>query len=380
MSELRKDTLLDRWVILATGRGERPRFFRALASEMTGAPCPFCPGREGETPEALYLLPDDGPSPWRVRVVPNKYPALASGGDLEKRSVGFHTRMNGVGVHEVIIDTPAHDATYATMDTDHLTDVLQTYAQRIQVLKGDSRLRYIQVFKNHGEAAGATIPHAHTQVIGMPFVPSLVQEEMRRGRELLARKGNCVFCSLLASELDAGVRIVARSAHHVALAPYAARFPFETWVVPGFHSPAFEHHPPDRMKDLAALLKDVTRRLEALLDEPAYNVVLHTVPAPEEGAPYYHWRIEVVPRTTKVAGFEWGTGCYINPMPPEEAARQLRGVALRDDVDELDPADEGGDDAADEDGVSRRAPSGGARAAGGRGSPRRRSTGRTRRG
>jgi UDPglucose--hexose-1-phosphate uridylyltransferase len=326
--EIRRDPVVARWVIIAAARGERPDFFRARPAELTGEPCPFCPGHESATPAAVLTSPVHGTDParWQVRVVPNKYPALEPEGDLDKLRTGLYQRMNGVGIHEVIIESPSHDATFATMPLDHLAAVLAVYRQRILALKGDSRAHYIQVFKNDGQAAGATLDHPHTQVIAMPFIPRLIVEELRGSEAHYARTGRCVYCELLATEMTDRTRIVTESEHHVALTPYASRFPFETWVFPKRHAAAFESISQGAIPDLASILQDVMKGLIAALDGPAYNFLLHSAPMAQEDSVHYHWHMEIMPRTTQMAGFEWGTGCYINPTSPEEAARVLRGI------------------------------------------------------
>jgi len=329
--EIRRDPVMARWVIIAAARGERPDFFRARPAERTEEPCPFCPGHEFSTPapvwtERLYGM---DPSRWQVRVVPNKYPALEPEGDLNKRRSGLYQRMNGVGIHEVIIESPSHDATFATMPEDHLAALLAVYRHRIAALKGDSRAHYIQVFKNDGQAAGATLDHPHTQIIAMPFIPRLIVEELRGAEAHYGRTGTCIYCELLANETADRSRIVTETEAHVALTPYASRFPFETWIFPKRHAAAFEVGPVEAIQDLARILQQAMRGLTAALDGPAYNFLLHSAPSAQEHVLHYHWHMEIMPRTTQMAGFEWGTGCYINPTSPEEAARVLRAILAR---------------------------------------------------
>jgi UDPglucose--hexose-1-phosphate uridylyltransferase len=265
---------------------------------------------------------------WDVRVVPNKFPALQVEGALDREGEGLFDRMNGIGAHEVIIETPDHDRTLASMSEPEIERVLFAYRDRVADLKKDIRLRYILIFKNHGAAAGATLEHTHSQLIALPIVPDFVREEIDGARRHFAARERCVFCDIIRQDIRDGRRVILENADIVALAPYAPRFPFETWLLPKRHGARFEEAPRHEYEGLARMIKAVLQRVDRALGSPAYNVIVHTSPFSEEVSEIYHWHLEIMPKLTKVAGFEWGTGFYINPTSPEEAARVLRAVAV----------------------------------------------------
>jgi len=329
MSELRKDPITGRWVIISTERLKRPSDFRLERATTLGAEdCPFCAGREDLTPPEVLAYRQNGAAAngpgWDLRVVPNKFPALMVEGSLEREAEGMFDRMNGIGAHEVIIETPDHGKTLASMSEAEIERVLWAYRERILDLKKDIRFRYILIFKNHGAAAGATLEHTHSQLIALPIVPDFVREEIDGARRHFAAKERCVFCDIIRQETAAGRRVILENAEVVALAPYAPRFPFETWLLPSRHGARFEEAPREEYEALARLLKSVLIRMDRALEAPAYNLIIHSSPFSEETTEYYHWHVELIPKLTKVAGFEWGTGFYINPTSPEEAARVLR--------------------------------------------------------
>jgi UDPglucose--hexose-1-phosphate uridylyltransferase len=331
--ELRKDIITGRWVIIATDRAKRPTDFLRESVEIHGVGfCPFCYGNEAKTPgEVLAYGRNGGPangSGWSVRVVPNKFPALGIEGTLDRQGEGIFDKMNGIGAHEVIVETPDHRATMASLTEHGVEEVLWAYRDRILDLKKDRRFRYVLIFKNHGEAGGATIEHTHSQLIALPIVPKRVREEVDNSRKYYNEKERCIFCDILRQEQESGVRVIAENEDCIVIAPYAPRFPFETWLLPKRHSSAYENAEGPIYTRAAALLRDVLRRLDTVLERPAYNYVIHTSPSGEETNDHYHWHIEMMPRLTKVAGFEWGTDFYINPTPPEESARFLREAAV----------------------------------------------------
>ncbi len=333
MPELRKDPITGRWVIIATDRAKRPSDFVREKVEIRGAGfCPFCSGNEAKTPPEIHAYRSDGSARdapgWSLRVVPNKFPALGIEGTLNRQGEGLYDKMNGIGAHEVIIETPDHKMTLATLPAKRVEDVLWAYRDRILDLKKDRRFKYILLFKNHGEAAGASLEHTHSQLIALPVVPKRVLEEVDSAQEYFNFKERCIFCDIIRQELEDGVRVIAQNSQFIALSPFAPRFPFEMWVVPKTHQSAFEESQKDEFEQLAVMLKEMLSRLDKVLDSPAYNYVVHTSPFPDVSNDYYHWHLEIMPKLTKVAGFEWGTGFYINPTPPEESARFLREAAV----------------------------------------------------
>jgi UDPglucose--hexose-1-phosphate uridylyltransferase len=329
LPELRKDPITNRWVIISTDRAKRPTDFVRESVEIRGKGfCPFCYGNEGKTPPELLAYGRNGSganSPgWTVRVVPNKFPALGIEGELDRAGDGLFDRMNGVGAHEVIIETPDHNATLARLSEGAIQGVLEAFRDRVLDLKNDKRFRYILIFKNHGEAAGASLEHTHSQLIALPIVPKRVREEVDNARKYYEDKERCIFCDMIRQEREEGARVIVETPEFICLAPYAPRFPFEMWVLPKQHSSSIENNQSPMFGALARALKDSLMRLETVLDNPAYNLMIHTSPLGEESNPHYHWHIEVMPKLTKVAGFEWGSGFYICPTPPEESARFLR--------------------------------------------------------
>jgi UDPglucose--hexose-1-phosphate uridylyltransferase len=329
LPELRKDPIIGRWVIISTDRAKRPTDFIRESVEIKGNGfCPFCYGNESKTPPEILAYGRNGSGRdtpgWSVRVVPNKFPALGIEGELDRAGEGLFDRMNGIGAHEVIIETPDHQSTLATLQEKSIEDVFWAYRDRMLDLKNDKRFRYILIFKNHGEAAGASLEHTHSQLIALPIVPKRVREEVDNAKRYYQEKERCIFCDMIRQEIEDGTRVIGENDHFLTLAPYAPRFPFETWILPRQHGSAFENNQSPIYASLARTMRDLLRRMDATLGLPAYNYMIHTSPVGEEVNDHYHWHIEVIPKLTKVAGFEWGSGFYINPTPPEEAAKFLR--------------------------------------------------------
>jgi len=333
LPELRKDPITGRWVIIATERAKRPSDFVRERVQIHGSGfCPFCYGNEAKTPPEIIAYRSDGSSRnapgWSLRVVSNKFPALGIEGGLNRQGEGLFDKMNGLGAHEVIIETPDHQKTLAMLSPRQIEDVLWAYRDRILDLKKDHRFKYIMIFKNHGEAAGASLEHTHSQLIALPVVPKRVREEVDGAREYFNFKERCIFCDIIRQESESGVRVIADSPEFIAVAPFAPRFPFEIWIMPRIHQSAFEDSQKQEFEQLASMLKDMLTRLDKVLDYPAYNYIIHTSPIPETPNEHYHWHLEIMPKLTKVAGFEWGTGFHINPTPPEESAKFLRETAV----------------------------------------------------
>ena len=328
MPELRKDPIIGRWVIISSERGKRPSEFELTQPVSKGGFCPFCPGNESKTPAEILAYRKDGGPPnmpgWHVRVVPNKYPALKVEGSLNRAGEGVYDKMNGIGAHEVIIETPNHKETLGTMPSKKFEEVLWAYRDRIVDLKKDSRLRYILIFKNHGDAAGATLEHGHSQLIALPIVPKRVCEELDGSREYFNFKERCIFCDIIRQEIMQGVRVVSENQDFLAVTPYAPKSPFEIWLLPKEHEASFENCQKHHYESLSLIFTDVLKRMDKVLSLPPYNFILHAAPVRNGVEQYYHWHFEIMPKLTKVAGFEWGSGFYINPTPPEEAARFLR--------------------------------------------------------
>jgi UDPglucose--hexose-1-phosphate uridylyltransferase len=333
MPELRKDPVTDRWVIIATERARRPTDFirERVPTQPSGRVCPFCPGNESKTPpEVLAYRSGSAPNQpgWSLRVIPNKFPVLGIEGELNREGEGLFDKMDGIGAHEVVIEGAEHALSITELSERSIEQVLWAFRDRVLDLKNDRRLRYVLLFKNHGEAAGATLEHTHSQLIALPVVPKRVTEELEVSQRYFDFKERCVFCDLIRQESKAGARVITETDQFVVLSPYAARFPFETWILPRRHHSHFENVEGAQLSNLAWVLKSTLRKLEKVLERPPYNLLIHTAPLQEAAMTHYHWHIEIIPKLTRVAGFEWGTGFYINPTPPEEAAQFLREAGL----------------------------------------------------
>jgi UDPglucose--hexose-1-phosphate uridylyltransferase len=333
VSELRKDPVTGRWVIISTERRKRPTDFR-LESVIINpdSSCPFCAGHEHMTPRELLAQGRNGSGPdtpgWSLRVIPNQFPVLRVEGTLDRQAEGLFDKMNGIGAHEVIIESPHHEDTLATLEADRVEQVLWACRERISDLKRDQRFRYIIIFKNHGAAAGASLEHSCSQLIALPIVPREVRDEVDGARVHFQTKERCVYCDIVRQETSDGRRMITENADMVAVAPYAPRFPFETWILPRRHQALFEEAPRHEYASLARMLGDILRRMNKALQLPPYNLLIHSAPVVEKAAEYYHWHVEIIPKLTKVAGFEWATGFYLNPTAPEEAAQVLRDIRL----------------------------------------------------
>jgi UDPglucose--hexose-1-phosphate uridylyltransferase len=335
MSELRRDPMTGGWVIVAEDRGVRPSDFGSVSARIRKGFCPFCPGNEGTTPHEVAAFRNHGSSPngpgWKVRTIPNKYAALGIEGRLEREGDGVYDKMRGIGAHEVIIETPDHGREMPDFTVDEMTPVIQMYRDRVTDLKRDSRFRYIQIYKNHGVYAGAAIDHSHSQVIALPITPRWVKQELNCSREYYAVKERCLLRDIARQESKEEVRKVFESRNFLAFCPYASKFPFETWIVPKNDQNDLCLIKDTEIRDLSDVMIKVLGALRSGLDDPPYNFIIHSAPSKyaKPGAwttidEDFLWHIEIIPRLTKIAGFEWGTGCHINPTPPEKSAQFLR--------------------------------------------------------
>jgi UDPglucose--hexose-1-phosphate uridylyltransferase len=332
MSELRKDPIVGRWVIISTERSKRPSNFESKQiSKSNEAFCPFDYGNEDKTPHEILAIRKDGSQPdkpgWSLRVVPNKFPALQIEGELNREGNGMYDKMNGIGAHEVIIETNEHNRIMSNFTIPMMRDVLWTYRERIRDLKRDRRFKYILIFKNHGEAAGASLEHTHSQLIALPIIPIAVEEELHGSKDYYEYKERCIFCDMVRWEMTEKDRLVTQNVDFIAFTPYASRFPFETWVLPRRHFSHYETISDDMLESLANIFLEVLGKLDKALNYPSFNFILHTSPLTADQIDYYHWHFEIMPVLTKVAGFEWGTGFFINPTSPEQAAAYLREIS-----------------------------------------------------
>jgi UDPglucose--hexose-1-phosphate uridylyltransferase len=330
-SELRKDPVVDRWVIIATERSKRPHANRTTTASEGGEACPFCAGCEAMTPPEVLAYRDSSTNPnapgWRVRVVPNKYPALDSVGDLFQPSDSAYVALNGFGAHEVIIESPKHCLSMADLGEEQVEDVLRAYRERLIALQNDRRWKSILIYKNEGSAAGATLEHVHSQLLALPIVPREIDHEWRALIAHYEATKRCLYCEMVDTERANGRRIILESAAFIAFCPFASRFPFEICLMPKEHSPEFDAVTNEDLRELAFMLRQSLQRLAGIVDAPL-NYVIHSAPLSELKREHYHWHLEILPRITKIAGFELASGYYINTVAPEVAAQQLREIAL----------------------------------------------------
>jgi UDPglucose--hexose-1-phosphate uridylyltransferase len=319
-------------------RGMRPSDFVKPTDELSGGDfCPFCPGNEHVTPPEVYALRPDGSPPdgpgWELRVVPSKFRALAMEGELTHQVEGIFEKMNGFGVHEVVIETPQHDLGMADYPLEHLEEILRAFLSRLIELEKDPRFRYIMISKNHGGAAGATLAHSHSQLLAAPIIPPAVSTELDAAREYYRQKGKCLLCDVIEQELKAEERIVSQNDDFVTLAPFASQVPFELLIALKKHQHTFAQITESEIVSLAQAVKDALTRLKLTLKDPAYNLAFHIAPNTNAQPPSedwitlemdLHWHLEVIPRLIQIHGFERGMDFYVNFTPPEEAAAHLR--------------------------------------------------------
>jgi UDPglucose--hexose-1-phosphate uridylyltransferase len=342
MPQLRKNPITREWVIVATERGKRPSDFRAepRTAPPTHSPtCPFCPGNEGLTPPEVLAFREANTEPntagWWVRVVPNKYPALAIEGALSKAPRGMYDSMNGVGAHEVIIECPRHDQSIADQGVKGVEDVMWACRSRYLDLTQDPRLKYVLIFRNHGGVAGASLEHPHSQLVATPMIPKMVMEELEGAERYEQYRDRCIYCDIVREELEGGERVVTENADFLAFEPFASKYPFETWITPKEHLASFAQVSDEQQRSFAAVLKETMLRIKLCLNDPPYNYMLHTAPCGQEDDERFHWHLEIAPRLAIAAGFEMGTGVYINVTPPEQAAGHLREVAIPEEDEEV---------------------------------------------
>ena len=328
MPELRKDPVLGRWIIIARERGKRPSDFVIDETPVNGGFCPLCPGNENTTPGEVLVYGRDNHAPnspgWKVRVVPNKYPALVIEGDLNREGEGLYDRMNGIGAHEVIVESPHHEDVFSHLPVDHMRLVFKAFKERIVDLEQDERFRYVLVFKNFGKAAGASLEHSHSQLVALPVLPRKIESELAGAATYYNYKERCLYCDIIRQEIKQDVRVVCKNDFFITITPFAPRTPFEMWILPIKHSSAYHQQNDEQLASLAEIFSESLCRLDACIPNVPYNFVLHTQPLRSQHMDHFHWHFEIVPKLTSIAGFEWGSGFYINPMPPEEAASYLR--------------------------------------------------------
>ncbi len=340
MPQLRRDPVTREWVIIAAERSRRPSDFK-VGEEMRGKSvfsptCPFCPGNELMTPgEVLgyrWSSPTSNTPGWAVRAVPNKFPALQVEGEFDRTGYGMYDMMSGIGAHEVIIECPEHDKTLTDVSLDQAELVFKSYQDRCKDLSPDSRFKYIMVFRNQGRVAGASLEHAHSQLIALPMVPRNVIEKMEGAARYYEFRERCVYCDMIKQETSYGERVVCENEQFIAFCPFASKYPFETWVAPKLHRRNFVQESKQNIRLFAALVQETLQRITLCLPSTAYNFTLHTSPINQDIDKDFHWHLSIMPRLTVNAGFEMGTGIHINVTSPEDAAKYLRSTSIFDEL------------------------------------------------
>ncbi|MBI4650879.1 DUF4921 family protein [Candidatus Desantisbacteria bacterium] len=331
MSELRKDIIMDHWVIIDTETSRHSVVFgESIINKNNIIECPLCPGKENLTlSEILAYRPDNSKKNtpgWIKRIIPNSIPSVRIEGEFKKSGIGMYDMMTGIGAHEIIIETPHHDLDIQDQDLKTIENTIWAYRDRIIDLKNDRRLKYILIFKNRGFVAGATMDHPHSQLIATPIIPKRIDEELSNALRYYKYKERCVFCDIIQQELQYKERIIIENPLFISFSPFASISPFESWILPLKHNSNFEDISANEVIELAKILKDTLRRISIALNKPAYNYILHTAPANAHGMEYYHWHIEIIPKMAKLTSFEWDTGLYVNPTSPEDSSRYLRSI------------------------------------------------------
>jgi UDPglucose--hexose-1-phosphate uridylyltransferase len=334
MPELRQNPITKQWVIIATERAKRPHELARKTEDAKPIPsyvetCPFCPGNERLTPPESLSLTHNGK--WQVRAVPNRFAALARDGDVTRSLNGLKVAVNGIGHHEVIIETPDHSKTTALLSVSEIEMILDSYRQLYLNIAKDPRVEHITIFKNHGLGAGTSLEHPHSQLIATPIIPPDIRRRMEEALRFYDVQGQCIFCKVLADELAEEVRLVHQTENFVSFIPFAALTPFSLWIYPRRHMASFPEAKPEELRDLARMLRLILAKLYHGLGNPDFNYIVRTAPCENRYLRYYHWYITIVPRLTRTAGFELGSGMYINPTIPETNAEFLRNLVVPTD-------------------------------------------------
>ncbi len=333
MPQLRKDPILKQWVIIAPERSRRPDQFKQSVAVHQDDPaqCPFCEGNEERTPHETLAFRKSGTKAdqpgWWVRVIPDQKPILVPAGECEREGVGMFDTMNSIGIHELVVETNRHDQALHTVSTDQVREVIWAYKQRLLEMKKNPRYKHLMVVKNSGYG-NSVFSHSHSHIVATPIIPKRVEEEIDGAREYFHYHDRCIYCDIIRQELENPYRVVASDPLFLAFCPFASRFPFEMQIVPRSHQPFFENLDNDHIAGFAAMLQSCLKRLQTLLPGVAYNFILHTSPCSDAYRDFYHWHLEIITKLTRVAGFEWGSGFYINPTSPEDAAKQLQEAPI----------------------------------------------------
>lgn len=342
MPEIRKDPVTGRWVVFSPERLQRPNQFEFNAKPAGEVRAdPFAAGNESYTPPEVFAIREPGSAPngpgWKVRVVPNRFPALRVEGELNKEAVGFYDKMNGIGAHEVVIETPDPELALEELSLSGIVDVLKALRARMLDLMQDKRFKYLMVFKNVGAQAGASQKHSHSQIIALPVIPLALKEKLAPCQEYFVQKDRNIYEDILRNEVKEAERMVYENAGFGVMCPFASRFAFETLLLPKQQRADFYLCGDHELVLLADALQKILMAYRVGLNVPSYNLIIHTAPIRHGKTNQWHtldfdfrWHIEILPRMAGIAGFEFGTGFHINPVFPEEAARFLREVNVKE--------------------------------------------------
>lgn len=334
MPQLRKDPVLNQWVIISPERGKRPSDFKqAPVAKESSENCPFCEGNESMTPpETLSFRTagtDANTKGWWVRVFSDKSPILKPEGTPDRKGVGMFDVMNSIGIHEVVVESPKHETNIISATSEQVREIIWAYKQRINEIKKNPLYKHFMIVKNSGKGA-SSFAHSHSHIVATPIIPKRIEEELHGSSDYYHYHDRCIYCDIVRQEENDKVRIVFENDRFIAYCPFAARFPFEIGIMPKNHFPFFETIENNAIHDLADALQTSLRKLEKLLPGLPFNYVIHTSPCSDVYKDFYHWHIEIIPKLTKVAGFEWGSGFYINPTTPEDAAKMLREAEIEE--------------------------------------------------
>ena len=325
MADLRKEPITRTWVVVTTDHPKGPSDYLPFKppyqpQEAEGL-CPFCPGHEKMTPRETFMLSGEGGG-WAVRVIPNKFPFFHIEGEFDRRPEGMYDVMEAIGAHEIVVETPGHKQNFASMDTQQIEKILRAYRERLKDLEKDRRFQQFLILKNY---PGLFNRHPHSHIIAMPVIPRRIDEEIYGALDYYQRKERCIFCDIIKEEISMKKRVILETVHFLVFSPFASRYPFETWIVPKKHAPDFHHIHEEGIEDLSVAIQSLFLRFHKLLSDPPYSLALHTSPVQSRfHRSEYHWHIETRLRIGLREGFEWGTGFFVNPTPPEDAAAFLR--------------------------------------------------------
>ena len=331
MSELRYNIINREWVVIATERAKRPHDFVRPKESIKLIPefrqdCPFCPGNEGDLSGETFRI--GSKEKWDTRSIYNKFPALSPKEKLVRHNDGIYHSISGYGIAEVIIESPKHNLNIALMSDEEVENIVRAYKSRYLSLQNKKGIESVIIFRNHGQGAGTSLEHPHSQLIATPIVPPQIRNRVESAMAFFDVTGKCIFCSVLEQELVARKRVIHENGTFVSFVPYAGAAPFVTWIFPRRHMPSFGDINDAEVKGLASILKTTSSKLYYGLNNPDFNYTIRSIPVKEDGSAYFHWYLAIVPRITMPAGFEVGSGIFINSSLPEESAEFLRQVTV----------------------------------------------------